>query len=101
MSSLEGKNIQTEYKFLSYRVNLYFHDYKLTIEIDENRHRDTNINYEFKSQKAIEQEIGCIFIRIDPDKEDFDIFRATIEIFRNIEQLSKKALINKISTRLL
>ena len=90
MSSLEGKNIQREYKFLSYRVNLYFHDYKLTIEIDENGHRDTNINYEFKIQKAIEQEIGCVFIRIDLDKEDFDIFRATIEIFRNIEQLEFK-----------
>ena len=27
-----------------------------------------------KSQKAIEQELGCEFIRTDFDKEDFDIF---------------------------
>ena len=49
----------------------------------------------------IEQELGCKFIRIHPDKEDFDIFRAINEIFIHIKQLTKKTLINKISTRLL
>ena len=53
---------------------MYFHDYKLTIEIDENGPSDRNIDYEIKRQKAIEQELACKFIRIDPDKEDFDIF---------------------------
>ena len=43
-----------------------------------------------KRQKAIEQELGCEFIRIDPDKEDFDIFNAISEIFRHIKQLSNK-----------
>ena len=36
------------------------------------------------------------FIRIDPDKENFDIFRVINEIFRNIIQLTKKTLMNKI-----
>ena len=36
MSSFEGKNMRTQYNVLSYRIDLYFHDYKLTIEIDEN-----------------------------------------------------------------
>ena len=47
------------------------------------------------------QELGCKFIRVDPDKEDLDIFRAINEIFRHIKQSTKKTLINKISTRLL
>ena len=54
-----------------------------------------------KGKKAIEQKIGCKFIRIDPDKEDFDIFKTINEIFRNIKQSIKKTLINKTSTRLL
>ena len=87
--------------FLSYRIDLYFHDYKLAIEADENGHRNKNIDYEIKRQKAIDQERGCKFIRIDPDKEDFDVFRAINEIFRHIKQSSKKTLMNKISTRLL
>ena len=58
-----------------------------------------------KKQKAIEQELGCEFIRIDPDKKDFDTFKAINEIFRRIKQsfnqVTKKALIHKISMKLL
>ena len=54
-----------------------------------------------KIQKEVEQELGCKFIRIDPDKEDFDIFRTINQIFKRIKQLIKKTLINKISTWLL
>ena len=35
-SSFEGENMQTQYNVLSYRIDLYFHDYKLAIEIDKN-----------------------------------------------------------------
>ena len=91
--------MQTKYNVLGYRID--FHDYKLPIKVDENRHSDRNIDYEIKRQKAIEQELGCKFTRIDPDKENFDIFRTINEIFRYIEQSTKKTLKNKISTRLL
>ena len=53
MSSFEGENMQTQYKVLSYRINLYFQDYKLAMEIDENRHRNRYIDYEIKRQKVI------------------------------------------------
>ena len=68
-----------------------FHDYKLTIEIEENGSSSRNIDHEIKRQKAKEQELVCKFVRIDPDKEDFDIFRAINEIFRHIKQPTKKA----------
>ena len=51
------------------------------IEIDKNGHSDKNIDYEIKRLKAIEQGLGCEFVRIDPDKEDFDIFKAINGIF--------------------
>ena len=28
MSSFEGENMQTQYKVVSYRTDLYFHDYR-------------------------------------------------------------------------
>ena len=68
MSSFEGENMKTQYNVLSYRIDLYFHDYKLAIEINENGHGDRNIDYEIKRQKAIEQELGCEFIRSEPNK---------------------------------
>ena len=93
--------METQYNALSYRTDLYFHDYEFAIEIDENGHSDRNIDKEIKRQKTLEQDLGCNFIRIDPGKEDFYIFRATNEIFRCIKQSTKKTLINKISKRLL
>ena len=70
-SSFEGESMQTNYSVLDYSIDLYFHDYKLAIEIDENGHSDRNIFYEIKIQKEIEQELGCKFIRIDLDKKGF------------------------------
>ena len=90
MSSFERKNMQTQHNVLDYRVGLYFHDRKPAVEIDEKRHSDGNIDYEIKRQKPIKQELGCKFIRIDPDKEDFHIFRAINKIFRHIKQSTKK-----------
>ena len=78
--------MQIQDNVLSYRIDLYFHDYKLAIEVDENEHSDRNIGHEIKRQKAIKQELGCKFIRIDRDKKDFGIFRAISKIFRHIKQ---------------
>ena len=33
---------------MSYKIDLYFHDYKLPIEIDENGHSNKNIDYKIK-----------------------------------------------------
>ena len=74
ITSFDGENMQTLYNVLGYRIDLYFHDFKLTIKIYENGHSNRNIDYEIKRQKAIEQKLGCKFNKIDPDEEDFDIF---------------------------
>ena len=52
MSSFEGENMQTQYSVLGYRIDVYFHDYKLEIEIDENGHGDRKIGYEIKSNRT-------------------------------------------------
>ena len=92
MSSFEGETFQAQYNVLSYWIDLYYHGYQFAIEIDENGHIDRNIDYETKRQMSIEQELGCEFIRIYPDKEDFDIFRAMNGKFRHIKQSNRKPL---------
>ena len=42
--AFEGENMQTQYIVLRYRIELYFHKYKLAIEINELGHADRNIN---------------------------------------------------------
>ena len=48
-------------------------------------HSGRNIHYEIRL-KAKEQELGRYFIRIYPDKEDFNIFGNVNEIFRHSKQ---------------
>ena len=47
--------MQTHYSVLGYRIDLYFLDYKLAIEVDEKDHDDINIDHEIKRQKALEK----------------------------------------------
>ena len=96
LSLFEGENIQTVCKVLSYRIDLYFHDYQLAIETDENGRSDRNIDCKIKRQKATEQTLSYKFIRLDPSKEDFYIFKVANEIFRHIKQTTKKTLISYV-----
>ena len=40
--TFEGENIQTQYSILGYRIDLYFHEYKLAIKVDELGHTNKN-----------------------------------------------------------
>ena len=46
--TFEGENMQTQYSVLGYRIDLYFHKYKLVAEVDELGHSDRNINDEIE-----------------------------------------------------
>ena len=52
-------------------------------------------------QKAIEKELGSVFIRINPDEENFNTFKAINEIQRHIKKSTKKSWVEKISKRML
>ena len=51
--AFEGENMQNQYSVLSNKIDLYFHEYKLAIEVDEVGHNDRNIDYKIQRQKAI------------------------------------------------
>ena len=107
--TFEGENIQAHNKVLEYEIDLYFHDYKLAVEIVEKDLQDRDISSEIERQKALEKELGRKFIRINPDKENFNIFKAQNEIFRHIKEsnkestkeLTKKSLTDELSNKLL
>ena len=99
--AFEGEHMQTQYTIIGYRIDLYFHEYNLAIEVDELGHNDRNIDYEIQRQRTLERELNCVFIRINPDAVDFNIFREINKIHRHIKKSSKKSLIGKISERLL
>ena len=90
MDSFEGENMQTQYSVLGYRIDFYFHDYKLVVEIDEKVHKDRNIDHELQRKEAVEKELSCEFTRINPDEKDFNIFKTINEIYRQIRKLNEK-----------
>ena len=55
--------------FLRYKIDLYFLDYMLAIQINKNGHKNRNIDYQTTKQIAIEQKFGCNFIRINTVKK--------------------------------
>ena len=93
--AFEGEDMQTQYGVLSYRIDLYFHKYKLVIEVDELGHIDRYIIDEIERQRALERELYCVFLRINPDTADFSIYREINKIHRHIKQLNKAKLKEK------
>ena len=53
MRSFERKSMQTQYNVLGYRIDLYFHDYKFAIQIDENGHNERILSITNKQNKNL------------------------------------------------
>ena len=90
------EDIRIQYTVLGYRIDLYFYEHKLAIEIDELGHNDRSTDYESKRQKEIENEFNCIFIRINPDTADFNINELNNQIFKHIIHSKEKNAVNKV-----
>ena len=100
-----AKEIIFQRSVLGYRIDAYFPKYKLAIEVDEQEVNERDFDYEIRRQKELEKELGCEFIRINPAKEDFNIFveigRIQNYIAMSIKNLTKKTLIDELSDKLL
>ena len=51
--------------------------------------------------KAYRRKLDCVFIRINPNEENFNIFKEINKIHRHIKKSTKKLLIDDLSKRLL
>ena len=67
--------MQTQYSFLGYRIDLYFHKHKLVIEVDELCHADRNLSNGIGRQETLENKLDCVYIRVNPDGKNFTIFK--------------------------
>ena len=59
-------------KYILFRIDIYFTEYSLAVEIDEKGHTDRDLIFEEKRQKALEKKLNCTFIRINTSKENYD-----------------------------
>ena len=98
---LSVESIIFQHHVLGYRIDAYFPKYKLAIEVDELGHSTRDIECEIEKQKAIEKELNCKFIRINPAKVNFDIFVEIGRIQNFIVKSTNKNVIDNISNKLL
>ena len=65
------------HEYVLFRIDVYFFEYLLAVEIDEKGHTDRELLFEEK-RKALEKKLGCKFIRINTSNyyhEDYEIGR--------------------------
>ena len=73
------QKIIEQYRVERYFIDLYFPEHKLGIEVDENVHLDRSKIKEQEREETIKT-LGITLIRINPDKDGFDIFDEISEI---------------------
>jgi len=81
--------------FNKYRVDLYFEDYKLVIECDENDHVDRDLFNEKKREEYI-LSTGTSIIRYNPNDKNFDLSIVLREIHKFILQNDKITRLIKV-----
>ena len=59
-------------EYILFRIDIYFTEYFLAVEIDEKGHTDRDLIFEQKRQKALEKKLNCTFFRINTSKENYD-----------------------------
>ena len=68
----------------NYRIDLYFTSLKIAVECDERGHSDRDGSKEVARQAYIENQLGCRFLRFNPDAKDFCIYGTINELMRMV-----------------
>jgi very-short-patch-repair endonuclease len=74
-----------QYTVGDYRIDLYFPDYRIAVECDEQGHRHKR-NADIHRQQFLEETLQCVFVRYNPDSKNFNIGNAINQIMRIILQ---------------
>ena len=85
----EGEDTLTSNSVLGYRIDLYFHKHNLAIEVSELGHDDRYLGNKIERQKVLEKELDCVFIKINPGEENFNIFKVINKIHKHNKRSTK------------
>ena len=95
-----NEEILLQHSVLNYQIDLYFSEHKLAIEVDEKGRTDRDEKKkENEREEKIKKELGCKFIRINPDAENYDIFVKIGKLNDFIAQSNKEAEIKEMKEK--
>ena len=89
-NTFKTEKFEDQFKVGRYYLDLYFPDYKIVVECDENGHADRKPADERKRMDYVNEKLGLTddnWVRFNPDAKDFDISKVTGKIYTRINLL--------------
>ena len=84
------ENFEDQFKIGKYYLDLYFKDYKIVIECDENGHADRKPHKERERLDFVNENQGITdsnWIRYNPDEPGFDVLKVIGQIYRKMDEI--------------
>ena len=89
-NAFKTEKFEDQYKIGSYYLDLYFTEYKIVVECDENGHADRKPYKERERMDYVNKELDIDdsnWIRYNPDEKDFDISKMIGRIYIKINEI--------------
>jgi very-short-patch-repair endonuclease len=99
-NTFKTETFEDQYKVGKYYLDLYFTEYKIVIECDENGHADRKPYKERERMDFVNEKLGLEdnnWIRYNPDEKDFDLSKVMGKIYIKINEYKNKYFKNNKS----
>jgi very-short-patch-repair endonuclease len=86
-NAFKTEKFEDQYKVGKYYLDLYFPEYKIVVECDENGHADRKPYKERERMDFVNEKLGLAddnWVRFNPDAKDFDISKVIGQIYTRI-----------------
>ena len=89
-NTFKTEKFEDQFKVGRYYLDLYFPEYKIVVECDENGHADRKPGDERKRMDFVNEKLGLTddnWVRFNPDEKDFDVSKVIGKIYTRINLL--------------
>ena len=69
-------------EYILFKIDVYFTEYFLAIEVNGQNHEDRDLVFEKKRQEALDKKLGCMFIRINTSDAKREFMIQTIKLVK-------------------
>jgi very-short-patch-repair endonuclease len=98
----KGQKMEDQFKVKPYYLDLYFPEYKIIVECDENGHRDRKPSEERERMDYVNEKLDIddsYWIRFNPDEYGFDITLVCGKINRKMKEIHENTVKELVSER--
>jgi transposase-like protein/very-short-patch-repair endonuclease len=92
-NTFKTEKFEDQYKIGKYYLDLYFPEYKIVVECDENGHADRKPENERERMDFVNKKLDIDdsnWIRFNPDEHDFDMSKVIGRVYRKINYIKEK-----------